>query len=45
MATDMLVYRSDYEEPNRSRRVALKDVMDEIKVIRRQGHLMPQSLH
>ena len=42
---DMLVYRSNYEESNRSRRVALKDVMDKVKIIRKQGYFFSRNLY
>jgi len=42
---DTLVYRSNYEELNRSRRVALKDVMEKVIAIRRQGHFFSRHLY
>ena len=35
---DALIYRSNYAEPVRSRRVALQDVMRDVEAIRRQGY-------
>ncbi|MCC8934964.1 IclR family transcriptional regulator [Bradyrhizobium ivorense] len=42
---DTLVYRSNYDEPNRSRRVALKDVMEKVSGIRKQGYFFSRHLY
>lgn len=41
---DTLVYRSNYDEPNRNRRVALKDVMEKVNAIRKQGYFFSRHL-
>ncbi|HMN70671.1 MAG TPA: IclR family transcriptional regulator C-terminal domain-containing protein [Rhodoblastus sp.] len=42
---DMLVYRSNYAEPNRARRVALADVMATIRTIRQQGYYFSRGTY
>ncbi|MDA9392223.1 hypothetical protein WN73_16800 [Bradyrhizobium sp. CCBAU 45394] len=42
---DTLVYRSNYDEANRARRVALKEVMEKVTVIRKQGYFFSRHLY
>jgi DNA-binding IclR family transcriptional regulator len=42
---DALVYRSNYDEPNRGRRVPLKDVMEKVNVIRKQEYFFSRHLY